>query len=144
MGFLQAQQAAQAQREALELLRQGGLSEEEIKALREQGESEIGKSLASRGLSDSGLLAGAKAALEGELALARARARGPYRLQLSEMLSRAAQQPTLLSTLIPIVMRYGLRGPGGDWWIPPFPGPGTGTQTDWWMVPSNPNISVTA
>lgn len=119
MSFLQAQQQAEAQRRALATLEQGGLSEEELRALREEGESAIRKGLAQRGLLDSGLLPGAQTKLEGELALAKARARAPFRLALAEQLSRQAQQPTLLGSLIPIVMQYGLRGPGGDWWIPP-------------------------
>lgn len=102
------------------LLEQGGLSDEELKALREQGEAQISRALAQRGLMDSGLMPGAKAALEGELALAKARARGPYRLALAQQLMGQAQQPTLLGQLIPLALQYGLRGPAGDWWIPPY------------------------
>lgn len=120
MSFLQASQQAEAQRRALAELERGGLSPEELAAMREEGQAAISKSLAQRGLLDSGLLPGAQAKLEGELALARARARAPFRLALAEQLSRQAQQPTLLGSLIPLVMQYGLKGPGGDWWIQPY------------------------
>lgn len=120
MSWLQGQQQAEAARRAQAILEQGGLSPEELAAMRREGEARIKGALAGRGLLDSGLLPGAQAALEGELALAKARAKAPFQSALAQMLSQQSQQPSLLSSLIPIVMQHGLRGPGGEWWIPPY------------------------
>ncbi len=75
MSWFQGQQQAEASRRAQAILEQGGLSPEELAAMRREGEARIKGALSGRGLLDSGLLPGAQAALEGELALVSVTAR---------------------------------------------------------------------
>jgi len=119
LGLWQTYNQQRMQQRALRLAEQQaqGLSPEEMAALRQQGESNMRLDLARRGMLDSGLLPGARALLEGELALAKARGRNatPY----INLLSQQASQPSFLSQLIPLVLQYGLQNPQGGWYLQP-------------------------
>ncbi len=122
LGLWQQKQAADAQAEAMRQAQQGGLSPEELADLERRGVAGMKTDLSRRGMLDSGLLTGGRAVLTGELALAKARARAPFQQSYINLLLNRAQQPSFVSQLVPLIMQYGQKGPGGQWWLPPFGG----------------------
>jgi hypothetical protein len=114
LGGYQAYQASQAQQRAEASAREGGLTSEEIAEFQRRGEESITRDAARRGLLDSGIPAGGRAALQAELAFAKARSRLPLQGSYIQALTNRANQPSLLSSLIPLFLRYGVRGPGGN------------------------------
>lgn len=119
LGAYQSYQGAQAQRQALQSASQG-LSPEELGELRRGGTANIRLNLGRRGLLSSGLLPGSLATLERQIGMAQAGAKRetlPYALQL---LQGQAQQPSLLGSIVPLMLQYGVRSPQGGWWVPPY------------------------
>jgi hypothetical protein len=124
LSAFQALSGHSAQQRAEQAAREGGMSPEEVNEMEQRGMAGAKLDLRRRGLLDSGLLPGARAAVTGEVALARAKSRLPLQGSYIQMLQQRSQQPNFLGSLIPLVMQYGLRGPGGSTLIKPYQPPG--------------------
>lgn len=120
IGLAQSASASSAQQRALEAAQQGNqLSAEELAQMESQGTSALKGNLAQRGLLDSSLFTGGLAKLRGELALAKAKGRGAFQGSYISQLLNRSNQPSLLSTLVPLSLQYGVRGRGENDWIIP-------------------------
>lgn len=119
LGFVQAQQQQQMFQQALGATQ--GLSDAEIANLQGKSEASLKQNLSSRGLLDSGLLAGGQATIAKELALAKASSKLPAQGSYINALMSKSNQPTLISSLIPLIMQHGLQGFGGNWLVPKPP-----------------------
>lgn len=121
LGGYQTYQGQQAQQRALALAEQGGLSDIEAADLERRGRASLKTTLSRRGLLDSGLLSAGEAAIPGEIALAKARGRGALQGTYIQSLMQQAQQPSLIGSLVPLFLQYGVQRPGGGgYYIPPY------------------------
>lgn len=120
LGLFQQQQQAQAQQRAMQMAEQGGLSDVELADLERRGRAGLKTTLSRRGLLDSGLLSAGEAAIPGELALAKAKGRGALQGTYLQALLSQSQQPSLVGSLVPLFLQYGLQRPGGGYYIPPY------------------------
>lgn len=119
-GFFQQKQMADAQQRALEALREP-LSEQEIASHRAGAQSALKADLARRGVLDSDLYTGGVSRIEKDLALARVKGKSALAGTYAQALLQKANQPSMLSALVPLVLQRGLKGFDGNWLIQPAP-----------------------
>jgi len=117
LGFVQQQNQANQFQQALSATQQG-LPPAVLADLQKRAEASLKTNLAGRGLLDSGLLAGGQAEIASNLATASANAQLPLQGTYINALLSQSQQPTVISSLIPLIQQYGLQGFGGNWLIP--------------------------
>lgn len=111
LGLYQQYRQGQTQSQVMKTLSQG-LSPEEIAEMRTQGTANVEQSLARRGLLQSGLLAPGLSGVERDIGLAKASARRGTAPALASFAQ--AQQPSFLSQLIPLFLKYGVKTPWGQ------------------------------
>lgn len=113
LGLYQQYKQGQTQSQVMKTLSQG-LSPEEIAEMRTQGTANVEQSLARRGLLQSGLLAPGLSGVERDIGLAKGAARRGTAPALASFASAQAQQPSFLSQLIPLFLKYGVKTPWGQ------------------------------
>lgn len=122
LGFLQNQQAVDAQNRALQAAQQGTISDEELADYENRATAKLKGNLASRGVLDSDLFTGGLGKISRDRALLKAQGRSALSGTYINALLNRANQPSFLSSFLPLALQHGIRGTGENWLIRPATG----------------------